>query len=323
MGGGGDARSAGWIPARIFRSSGRLMVEWCDFGQQRFTEPFFEQSVRRALRNPLRQQQPIEELAAFPAPALKPTAFVFHLSRCGSTLICQMLAAVARNIVISEAPPLDHVLQAGIDDPAVTRSQQIAWLRGLVRALGQPRNGETRLFIKWDSWHILQLPLIREAFPDVPWIFLYRDPVEVVVSHVRMRGSQVIPGAIDPRIFGPDWSTVPVLPLDEYCARVLGRLCEAALRYVPAYGGHLVNFCELPDAVIGSLARILGDYAAPEQRAMLDACQMNAKEPRLPYTDDRTDKQGAAGPEIRRIVNTWLNDAYANLEAIRSRQAPL
>ena len=52
-------------------------------------------------------------------------------------------------------------------------------------------------FVKFDSWNTLDLALIRRAFPDVPWIFLYRDPVEVIVSHMRQRGSQMIPGAFE------------------------------------------------------------------------------------------------------------------------------
>ena len=30
-----------------------------------------------------------------------------------------------------------------------------------------------------------QLPLFRAAFPKTPWIFIYRDPVEVMVSLLR------------------------------------------------------------------------------------------------------------------------------------------
>jgi hypothetical protein len=53
----------------------------------------------------------------------------------------------------------------------------------MVAALGQARAGETRLFLKLDCWHMRDLPLFRRAFPNTPWVFLYRDPVEVLVSH--------------------------------------------------------------------------------------------------------------------------------------------
>jgi hypothetical protein len=37
-----------------------------------------------------------------------PDGFVFHMSRCGSTLVAQMLAVVPDHVVVSEAEPLDY-----------------------------------------------------------------------------------------------------------------------------------------------------------------------------------------------------------------------
>ena len=74
----------------------------------------------------------------------------------------------------------------------------------------------------------LDLPLIRAAFPAVPWIFLYRNPVEVLVSHSRRRGAHVIPGVLS---VPPDLDQP--MPLVEYAARVLARICEAALDVLP------------------------------------------------------------------------------------------
>ena len=37
-------------------------------------------------------------------PGIDPTGFIFHLARCGSTLVSQMLAALPEHIVLSEAP---------------------------------------------------------------------------------------------------------------------------------------------------------------------------------------------------------------------------
>ena len=318
----------GWAPGRVYQSPAGLMVDWCHVGGQRFTDPFFEQTMGRALWNPaqmlFRRQTPIGELETLAGtrPGLTPTAFIFHLSRCGSTLVSQMLAAVPRNIVIAEAPPLDRVLMASLYDPSITRSQQIGWLRGLVHALGEPRTGETELFIKWDSWHILQWPLIAEAFPAVPWIFLYREPAEVMVSHVRMRGTQMVPGLIDPRVFGVAASELPDMTLDEYGARVLAALCEAALVYSRRGNGRLVNFSELPDAVLGRLAPLFArDATEPERVAMLQATRRNAKDPSQAFAPDAAGKQREATAEIHRLANQWLAGPYARLEAARLAQA--
>ncbi len=125
------------------------------------------------------------------------------MSRCGSTLLSQMLAALPEHVVLSEAGPLDTVLQLHFREPSVTDEERIGLLRAMMSALGQPRTGrERRLFVKLDSWHTLHLPLIRRAFPGVPWIFLFRNPVEVLVSHRRLRGGQALPGVLPPELFG-------------------------------------------------------------------------------------------------------------------------
>src|SRR2546430_2644461 len=132
-------------------------------------------------------------------PPVRPSGFIFHMSRCGSTLLTQMLAALAHNIVISEASPIDAVVRAPHVRPALSDDQHALWLRWMIGALGQPRSGNERhYFIKLDCWHTLALPLFRRAFPDVPWGFLYRDPVEVLVSQLRMPGPQIIPRMLGP-----------------------------------------------------------------------------------------------------------------------------
>ena len=77
----------------------------------------------------------------------------------------------------------------------------------MVAAFGRRRGGRERhYFIKLDSWHTLALPLFRRAFPSVPWVFLYRDPVEVLVSQMRQRGAQTVAEIIPPSFYGIDGS---------------------------------------------------------------------------------------------------------------------
>src|SRR5215208_1425097 len=111
-------RLAGWVPIRLYREQSSAFVDWCYPGERRFTDPFFDQTVEQCLRHPFnllfRHQTPIETLGQRHEshPGLPPAGFIFHLSRCGSTLITQMLAALAKNVVISEAAPIDSVLRA-------------------------------------------------------------------------------------------------------------------------------------------------------------------------------------------------------------------
>ena len=316
---------AGWTPIDVRWQNARLLVDWCRLGDVRFTDPFFEQTVARLLRDParmfFRHQTPVETLEYLTGaqPAVPPTGFIFHLSRCGSTFLAQMLAALDQNIVISEAPAIDQVLSAHRRDPRITDARRIAWVRGLVSALARPRRGDERhVFVKFDSWHTLELPLLAEAFPDVPWIFLYRDPVEVLVSHQRQRGSQMIPGGLDPRLLGLDPSAAAALSLDEYAARVLAQIADAALAHAPLGRARFVNFRQLPAVLWESLGEFFGvEWSAADIARMRAVAPFSAKNPTLPHHDDSAAKHAAGSDEIRRLAATWLGDIHAQLEQRR------
>jgi len=121
---------------------------------------------------------PLADLAdrAGPLPGLAPSGLIFHMSRCGSTLVCQMLAACGANIVVSEPPPIDAIVRSGMGG-----ADRVTSLRAMSGAISHVRSdGETRYFIKLDSWHARALPLFRWAFPATPWVFLYREPAAVM-----------------------------------------------------------------------------------------------------------------------------------------------
>src|SRR5438132_1508864 len=172
------AQLEGWIPLRLYWRDERPMVDWCYLGRRRFDASFFEQTVNKCMGLPFnllfRHQTPIEVLGSLDQvrPGLMPIGFIFHMSRSGSTLISRLFASLPRNIIISEARPIDFTLRSHPRRVAVTDEQRISWLRWIVSALAQPRIGnEEHFLIKFDAWNIVQLPLIRQAFPAVPWIF--------------------------------------------------------------------------------------------------------------------------------------------------------
>jgi hypothetical protein len=314
----------GWVPIRVYWQQSRAMVDWCYLGTRRLSEPFFELTIQKCLWQPFnvlfRYQTSIDVLDELreARPGVPPTGFIFHMSRCGSTLVAQMLAALPENIVISEAGPIDTVLRANLRDPSATDERRIGWLRWLVSALGQARCGTERcLFIKFDSWSVIDLPLIRRAFPEVPSIFLYRDPVEVMASQARERGSQMLPGLLHPSSLGLDAATIRQMSLDEYCARVLAALCEAAARHYRMGGARLVDYRQLPDAVWSAIADHFGVRYTPEEvERMRRVAQFDAKHPSLTFARDSAAKRQLATDEIRALADRWVRPFYDRLEAL-------
>src|SRR5580704_2520556 len=224
----GDLR--GWTPAKVFFRDSHPFAEWIFTGDRRLTEPFFADSLKAALRSPFaaffRRETPLEDAAGIDALPL--AGLLFHVSRCGSTLATQMFAALERTVVVAEAPAMDQVIQARFDRPDLSAAEHAQWLRWIVAALGQRRTGrETHYIVKLDSWHIHDLPLIRAAFPETPWIFLEREPTEVEAPHERSPGMHGAPGAMDPRVLRMKFEDITRLSRQQWRQRVIGGYLQA------------------------------------------------------------------------------------------------
>jgi hypothetical protein len=233
-----------------------------------------------------------------------------------------MLAASPRHLVVSEPEPLRQLLQVRCQDPAISEEQQVAWLRGMMAALCQPWHADqSRAFIKFDAWDTLQLPIVRRAYPHVPWIFVYRDPVEVVASHRRTFAGGMVPAPIPVSLLGLDMASVSSMPLEVYWAHALAAWSQAALHeYGPS--ARLTHYCELPDVVF-SLADSWWnlDLTDEERATMLGTAAFDPKHQGVRFVDDSAAKRASLPAEIREIIERLVGPWYARLEETRQRQA--
>jgi hypothetical protein len=307
-------------PVQVSATGGDVYVDWAYFGARRLTGPFFEDAIRRALALPFnalfRYRMTMRDFAGNSdvAHSLAPAGFIFHMSRCGSTLVAQMLAALPDAIVLAEAAPLDMIVQLARAWPDMPESDHVRMLTAMVAAYGRRRSADTRRYIiKLDSWHTLALPLFRRAFPSVPWVFLYRDPVEVMVSQMRQRGIQTVPTLMPPALYAIDGAAT--MRGEEYCARVLAKTCCAALAHL-TNGGLPVNYRELPDAVFSRILPHFGmTIGADEETAMRHAARYDAKAPAFEFSDDSASKQRGASELVRALAARHLGPVYRELEA--------
>ncbi len=297
-------------------------VQWCDLRGIAFEEPFFEQTLRRAVRERDRRRTvvwtPAEELQAVACSvsdgATLPLAgLILHTSRCGSTLVARMLAALSGAVVLSEPPVIDQVLRAS----SIGVSERARRLNWLLAALAQRRSArEAWLAIKLDAWHARDLVLLRRCLPGTPWAFVYRDPAEVVASQMHLPGMPAAPGMIPPELFGLELAAALALPREEYCARVFTTICEDALAQLSA-GGLAVAYQDLPEAVAAEVVPHFGLTAGVGERvAMRDAARLDAKRPQQPF--DAAASRRPVTPAVRRAVDGRARAAYERLLATRA-----
>lgn len=224
-----SAALAGWIPHKLFGEEDQVYCRWLYTGGHRFTEPFFDESENACLSLHENSQpfRSVSLLALLPdwsveVDAVAPSAIVFHVSRCGSTLVSQLLGLKEQHIVLAEVPFFDTLLRTPFKEWAANRPDVNRLLPAAIRLYGQRRRGdESHLFIKADSWHLCFYHQLRQLYPAVPFILLYRSPDEVLRSQRRQWGMQAIPGLIEPQVFGFDQEAIAGLSLDEYMVLVL------------------------------------------------------------------------------------------------------
>lgn len=244
---------ARWTPIKLDFSAPTPAVVWADLSGERFVEPFFDQTVARWAAGPRARplvKTGLEALVALDGePSLEPVGMVFHLSRCGSTLVSRLLGTLPGVVVVAEPAPLNTLL--GLDPDRVDEATLARVLRLLVRALGRVRHEDQRhLVLKCTSWNIRRRALFDAAFPGTPWIWVQRDPALVLASLLAeppgWLGLQGAPRRAARR-FGFDPATIAAMTRAEFAARSLGAMLEAAA--IDPAGRICIDHADLPAAV--------------------------------------------------------------------------
>lgn len=302
---------SGWYPV-VARND---QLWWRFVGERRFTEPFFYDSItgidhaqKRCLHTSFQALDEFED-------TLAPTAFIFHTSRCGSTLLSQLLTFLSSCVVMSEPTIIDSYLSLYHAQPEQSGAEKA--LRQLIGALGQRRFTEERhFFIKLDSWHIKSLPLFRKAFPDTPFIFMYRKPEEVLASHQRQRGPQMVPGLVDSAMMELDSEPLEPGELDKYSVKVLGHFFKAACDQAEEL--ILLNYNQLPQIIWTDLLDLFSIALSPaELEAMKNRSGLHSKNA-VKFTGDPEPAVYNVNIELCATVYPY----YEKLERLRVDTSP-
>lgn len=320
-----------WYPTRATLGVDHASMTWTDLSGISFDEPFFHQTVRRAGSRatctlPI-GMKPTPYSSADTAPA----AFIFHVSRCGSTLLCNMFRSLGNGHVVAEAQAFTALLApvGSADCKAVrlaTQTQQRqTLLRQITSALGQSPDGQKApYFIKCTSYSAMRLDLIRSVWPLVPIIFLTRDPLEVMVSNLNRP-----PGWIKAwknanqaaSLFG--WSgNTDSLSQEEFLARSFGSICQAAQEHLGS-PSLVLDYQDLTChdgwyQVLKFLGCIAPDTAAQARLAAVLQTNAKARYANQSFRPDAQDKRSQASSLVYEAANRW---AYPPLRALLAHHA--
>jgi hypothetical protein len=303
-----------WLPVRAALHPDGLYLALRQVRAQELQDAFMQETVARvpAAEKIVRiATGDIGKAAAGSAPA----GIVFHVARCGSTLISQLLKQQGGCLVYAEPLPVNEIL---VPPHRRSRSELAGALRSLADAFA--RHAARPYVLKLSSWNTLFCDIVAEAFPDTPWILSIRDPVEVGVSLLReppgWLGDHAGSATPFPAVIDPGRASAS---REEYIARLYGAFCDAACRLDPARG-RLVRYETLPAATWEIVAPHFGCPVDDAQRQrMTDAARFDAKTPigkAGDFVRDTATKQAAASAQLRQAIDALARPPLERLERI-------
>lgn len=196
---------------------------------------------------------------------------IHHMTRCGSTLLRRQFDVLPGVMALSEPFHFQHL----IEGPCAPSSVTLRRIRQLVAAW---RDGvapvANRLVIKWPSLLAQHAALLAAALPEVPMVFLHRDPHAVLASIAAAPlggGDAVRPH----HLFAPD--VVGTVPRDalRMWAMLIARNCHAA---AGISGLCTLDYAQLPMAAWEACAPYFGvSPSAGSSAAMRGAARFHAK----------------------------------------------
>ena len=272
--------------------------------------------------------------------ALTLSGVVFHESRCGSTLTANILAAVnpTGHRVYSESPPPIAVLGGSIcGDDYSTCSRRVAAsiLKDVMYLMSRTNrpSEEERVFFKIQSIGSRHLKTFTTAFPHTPYLMVYRDPVQVMMSHLKggnLRSANCVRARRSPPLsviktvkrYTPRTTVQEIRP-EDYCAAHLASITETMLHDRTDYGLP-INYGILTDTLYNdvlpywlSIPR-LSDAQLATVQGVAAVYSKNRGGNRVEgnFQSDSQKKEEMASAAVRSAAQTYLAPSYNELEQV-------
>ncbi len=158
--------------------------------------------------------------------------FIYHPSRCGSTLMCRLLNQLDKVRVVSEPRILPQlIIKTFHSKNNLAVNPEI--LKTLIAGLMITKNPTLKSgFIKLNSWSIELLPLISLIYKEIPWVYICRNPIEILVSNLKNPSKKNKLRTKEPqllaKLFELSVSTILDMPMEEFHSLFLKRNMKVA-----------------------------------------------------------------------------------------------
>jgi len=261
-------------------------------------------------------------------------------------LVANVLATDPENLVYSEAQPFTTPTLAC---PSCEIKDRVEFIQMAVSLMGVS-TFHKGLFFKLVPTQVLRIELLKQAFPDTPYIYLHREPVAVMMSQLRIQKSKANnkvspfmdeadkrnPNFLD---FMQNWNKPPCLrPLkevndylglsrdgksvateEEYCAAHLYIICKnAADALQEDQNGLGVHYTEdlVERFVKDILPKHFGvnlDPAKTEKALLISQSYSKSRSEHDGYNDDAEAKREKAWDDLKQMAEKYVSKIYERL----------
>jgi Trp operon repressor len=249
------------------------------------------------------------------------TKFIFHMSRCGSTLVTQMLATSERFFVVSEPQIFNAVLNPKFMPQEPIKKMRL--LRAVVGAISACKPaGVDHTFIKFRSWNSLFMKNILETFPEIQWMYVHRNGIEVLESVLRdppgwLRSRHTYASFFAGK-FDVSVEELEQLSESEYAIRLLGIFCEIAASQISSRALY-VDY----DDIVKNLPMIVEEHwnlvlTDAERDAMFARTKIYSKDSNVTqeFVPDSEAKRKVASDDDRVLSQTYIETQRNTLKGL-------
>ncbi|CAM9096981.1 unnamed protein product [Pylaiella littoralis] len=265
-----------------------------------------------------------------PVPVASPTGFVFHETRCGSTLVANMLASVQTNVMWSESTGPWKVMHTC---PKCRKDQIVPWLKVIMDAMSRSAR-HNQFYFKFQSSEDIEA--VTAAYPEVPWIFIFREPVEVMMSRlgaqrIGMEGLEKEVAARVEKGMKPNLAAKQKpgkVAKETTTANQLAGLCKKAIKAFEANPGKgmMVEYTHLPDGIVTTVLpeHYEVEVSPAEKDRMMDTTRRYSKVASFAkgdttdskFTEDTSTKHDAASVAVQEIAQRVLYPDFYKLRSL-------
>lgn len=254
-----------------------------------------------------------------------PTGFIFHPSRAGSTLICNMLSKLQNSRVIVEANVINKF--ARLKYVEKQNNLEGIGLKKIIAGYTVNQGDIDKVFFKFTSWLSNCSLEIIKSFEKTPWLYVYRNPLEVIVSNLLkpnfLHSLQFGGSMTGTYITGLSPSELAILSLEEFACITLAKNMQQILNNLPSSKGLIVEYTSIKeDFFTRILPHFKVDFTLKEEYHIIERSQYYSKSNSMvKFKSDINFKQKNVSLKLKQLARKYrLFDLYEALKKEETKQ---